>query len=313
MEEKEKEAPERNKIKTNLHPNNKNREQYDLQELVKEVPELKNYIKPNKYGEDSIQFSDPAAVKLLNKALLSNYYGIKNWDFPDTNLCPPIPGRADYIHYMADLLGERENTTCLDVGVGANCIYPVLGISEYNWDFIASDINADSIDSAKEIIKSNPTLKGKVKFRLQKDKNNIFKTVIKPKDKIDVTICNPPFHSSKKEAMRGSMRKVRNLTGKRSKKVKLNFAGMANELICEGGEKQFISNMIVESVKYAKKCLWFTTLVSKEENLKDIYKQLEEVKATEVKTVNMGTTNKISRIVVWSFLDEKEQEEWKKD
>jgi len=313
MEEKEKEAPERNKIKTNLHPNNKNREQYDLQELVKDVAELKDYIKPNKYGEDSIQFSDPAAVKLLNKALLSNYYGIKNWDFPDTNLCPPIPGRADYIHYMADLLGERENTTCLDVGVGANCIYPVLGISEYNWDFIASDINADSIDSAKEIIKSNPTLKGKVKFRIQKDKNNIFKTVIKPKDKIDVTICNPPFHSSKKEAMRGSMRKVRNLTGKRSKKVKLNFAGMANELICEGGEKQFISNMIAESVKYAKKCLWFTTLVSKEENLKNIYKQLEEVKATEVKTVNMGTSNKISRIVAWSFLDEKEQEEWKKD
>ena len=313
MEEKEKEAPERNKIKKNLHPNNKNREQYDLQELVKEVPELKDYIKPNKYGEDSIQFSDPAAVKLLNKALLSNYYGIKNWDFPDTNLCPPIPGRADYIHYMADLLGEKENITCLDVGVGANCIYPVLGISEYNWDFIASDINADSIYSAKEIIESNPSLKRKVKFRLQKDKNNIFKTVIKPKDKIDVTICNPPFHSSKKEAMRGSMRKVRNLTGKRSKKVKLNFAGMANELICEGGEKQFINNMIAESVKYSKKCLWFTTLVSKEENLNDIYKQLEEVKTTEVKTVIMGTGNKISRIVVWSFLNKKEHEEWKKD
>lgn len=312
MEEKEKEDPERNKIKTNLHPNNKNREQYDLQKLVKEVPELNDYIKPNKYGEDSIQFSDPVAVKLLNKALLSNYYGIKYWDFPDTNLCPPIPGRADYIHYIADLLVETENITCLDVGVGANCIYPVLGISEYDWDFIASDINADSIHSAKEIIKSNTNLKRKVKFRLQKDKNNIFKTVIKPKDKIDVTICNPPFHSSKKEAMRGSMRKVRNLTGKRSKKVKLNFAGMANELICEGGEKQFINNMIGESVKFAKKCLWFTTLVSKEENLKDIYKQLEEVKATEVKTVNMGTRNKISRIVVWSFLNEKEHEEWKK-
>ena len=186
---------------------------------------------------------------------------------------------------MADLLGERENTTCLDVGVGANCIYPVLGISEYNWDFIASDINTDSIDSAKEIIKSNPTLKGKVKFRLQKDKNNIFKTVIKPKDKIDVTICNPPFHSSKKEAMRGSMRKVRNLTGKRSKKVKLNFAGMANELICEGGEKQFIQNMISESVNYAENCLWFTTLVSNEKNLNRIYSSLENIEAAEVKTI----------------------------
>ena len=88
----QKEILERSKIKTNLHPRNKNREQYDLAELLKEIPKLKKHIKPNKYGEDSIRFSDPTAVKLLNKALLSNYYGIKNWDFPDTNLCPPIPG-----------------------------------------------------------------------------------------------------------------------------------------------------------------------------------------------------------------------------
>ena len=310
MEEQEKEVPERNKIKTNLHPNNKNREQYNLTVLVKEFPALKKHIKPNKYGEDSIRFSDPAAVKLLNKALLSNYYGIKNWDFPDTNLCPPIPGRADYIHYMADLLEGKDDITCLDIGVGSNCIYPILGISEYNWDFIASDVNADSITTAKEIIKSNPTLKGKVKFRLQKDENKIFKTIIKPKDKIDVSICNPPFHASKKEALKGSMRKVRRLTGKRSKKIQLNFAGIANELICEGGEKQFIQNMITESVQYSKNCFWFTTLVSKEENLKGIYSALKEIKATEVKTINMGTTNKISRIVAWTFLTKKEQKDW---
>ena len=312
MEEKEKETPERNKIKTNLHPRNKNREQYDLKELIEEFPDLKKHIKPNKYGEDSIQFSDPVAIKLLNKALLSNYYGIKNWDFPDTNLCPPIPGRADYIHYMADLLAHNNDITCLDIGVGANCIYPILGISEYQWNFIASDINADSITLAKEIIKSNPTLKGKVKFRLQKDENKIFKTIIKPKDKIDVSICNPPFHSSKKEALKGSMRKVRNLTGKRSKKIQLNFSGMANEQIYEGGEKQFIQNMISESVNYSENCLWFTTLVSNEKNLNRIYSSLEKIEASEVKTINIGTANKISRIVAWTFLDTEEQEKWKK-
>ncbi|MBC8266042.1 MAG: 23S rRNA (adenine(1618)-N(6))-methyltransferase RlmF [Flavobacteriales bacterium] len=310
--EKEEKQEVRSTIKTNLHPNNKNREQYDLSELIKIRPELEKHIKPNKYGEDSIQFSDPAAVKVLNKALLHHYYGIENWDFPDTNLCPPIPGRADYIHYMADLLGDKEDITCLDIGVGANCIYPVLGISEYNWNFIASDVDVDSIATAKEIVKSNPSLKGKVKFRIQKDLNNIFKTVIKPKDKIDVSICNPPFHSSKKEALKGSMRKVRRLTGKRSKKVQLNFSGAANELVFAGGEKQFIHNMIAESVKYKSKCMWFTTLVSNKKNLDGIYKQLQEVEATEVRTVNMGTANKISRIVIWSFLDEKEQKEWKK-
>ena len=304
---------ERKKIKTNLHPRNKNREQYDLKELLKEFPELKKHINPNKYGEDSIRFSDPAAIRLLNKALLSNYYKIKNWDFPETNLCPPIPGRADYIHYMSDLLEKRNDVTCLDIGVGANCIYPILGVSEYQWSFIASDVNPDAIASAKKIIKTNPTLKGKVKFRLQKDENKIFKGIIKPKEKIDVSICNPPFHSSKKEALKGSMRKVRNLTGKRSKKIKLNFSGMANEMIYEGGEKQFIQNMIAESLNYAKNCLWFTTLVSNEKNLNRFYSSLEKIKATEVKTINVGTANKISRIIAWTFLNKKEQKEWKKN
>jgi len=313
MKGEDKEVPKKSKIKTNLHSRNKNREQYDLTKILKVVPELKKHIKANKYGEDSIQFSDPKAVKLLNKALLSNYYGIKNWDFPDTNLCPPVPGRADYIHYISDLLEGNNDITCLDIGVGSNCIYPILGISEYQWKFIASDVNTDAIECAKEIIKANPTLKGKVKFRLQKDENKIFKGIIKHKDKIDVSICNPPFHTSKKEALKGSMRKVRNLYGKRSKKIQLNFSGMTNEIIYEGGEKQFIQNMITESIDYAEKCLWFTTLVSNEKNLNRIYSSLKKIKATEVRTINMGTNNKITRIVAWTFLTSKQKIEWKRD
>ena len=302
---------EKSKIKTNLHPKNKNREQYKIEELLLVIPELKDHIKKNKLGEDSIHFSDPVAIKLLNKALLSHYYGIQKWEFPDTNLCPPIPGRADYIHYMSDLLNNNDNITCLDIGVGASCIYPILGVSEYNWNFIASEVNTEAITIAKKIIKDNPSLKGKVKFRIQKDENNIFKGIIKPKDKIDLSICNPPFHSSKKEALKGSMRKIRNLSGERSKKIQLNFSGVANELVYKGGEYQFIKNMIEESVLYSNNCLWFTTLVSKEKNLKSIYKLLEDIKAKEVKTLNIGTSNKKSRIVVWTFQTKEEQENWK--
>ena len=302
---------EKSKIKTNLHPKNKNREQYKIEELLLVIPELKDHIKKNKLGEDSIHFSDPVAIKLLNKALLSHYYGIQKWEFPDTNLCPPIPGRADYIHYMSDLLNNNDNITCLDIGVGASCIYPILGVSEYNWNFIASEVNTEAITIAKKIIKDNPSLKGKVKFRVQKDENNIFKGIIKPKDKIDLSICNPPFHSSKKEALKGSMRKIRNLSGERSKKIQLNFSGVANELVYKGGEYQFIKNMIEESVLYSNNCLWFTTLVSKEKNLKSIYKLLEDVKAEEVKTLNIGTSNKKSRIVVWTFQTKEEQKNWK--
>ncbi|QEE49012.1 23S rRNA (adenine(1618)-N(6))-methyltransferase RlmF [Flavobacterium alkalisoli] len=305
--------------KSQLHSRNKNRGLYDLNALVAAVPQLADFIKPNKFGNDSVDFSNPVAVKLLNKALLNHYYGIQHWDFPDKNLCPPIPGRADYIHYLADLLAESNNgtislgnkITCLDVGTGASCIYPILGVTEYNWNFIASDIAIASIESAKSITDTNPILKDKIECRLQNNPKNIFTGIIGTQEKIDVTLCNPPFHSSAEEAQKGTQRKVKNLSGKKHKTPELNFAGISNELIYDGGEYRFVATMITESQKMAKNCYWFTTLVSKQSNLKGIYKALDHVGANVVKTIPMGTGNKSTRIVAWTFLNEKEQKEWR--
>mgnify|MGYP000394751239 FL=1 len=305
--------------KTRLHPRNRNRERYDLKALIKAVPELKNHVKPNKYGDDSVDFSSPIAVKLLNKALLNHYYGIKNWDFPDENLCPPIPGRADYIHYAADLLGETnfgriptgKNITCIDIGVGASCIYPIIGVTEYDWNFIASDTNQKAIDSAKNIISSNSALTDKIDCRLQNNAKDIFYGIITREGKIDICICNPPFHSSAEDALKGTQRKVKNLTGKKTDTPQLNFSGISDELIYEGGESRFISAIIRESVRFYKNCFWFTTLVSKQSNLRGVYKALEKTKATQVKTIPMGTGNKSSRIVAWTFLTQTEQKEWR--
>ncbi len=305
--------------KTRLHSRNKNRERYDLSALKTSNPELAEYIKPNKYGVDSVDFSNPVAVKLLNKALLNHYYGIKNWDFPDENLCPPIPGRADYIHYMADLLSENnfdtipigDKITCFDIGIGASCIYPIIGVVEYNWKFIGSDIDPKSIVSAQHIVNANSILKDKIECRLQQNPINIFYGIIGKEDKIDLSICNPPFHSSSEDAQKGSLRKVRNLSGERTKKPTLNFAGINNELIYEGGEYKFVQNMIRESKKFTKNCFWFSTLVSKQSNLKGIYKSLEKVGANQIKTISMGTGNKSTRIVAWTFLSKEEQKEWR--
>ena len=304
------------KTKTTLHPNNKNREQYDLLALVKAVPELEKYVKKNKDGEKTVDFSDPIAVKLLNKALLSHYYDVKFWKFPDTNLCPPIPGRADYIHHMSDLLKEsmRKGKTinCLDVGMGASCIYPIIGITEYDWSFIASDIDRKSVATAKKIISSNPKLKGKVDFRFQEDSTKIFEGIIKEDDYIDITICNPPFHASKKEALQAARLKVKNLTGKYQKNPKLNFSGVSEELIYEGGEYQFIQNMIKESAKYANNCVWFSTLVSKKKNIHGIYINLKRLKVHQIKEIEIVTANKKSRIIVWTFMTKREQKYGKK-
>ncbi|MBL4861757.1 MAG: 23S rRNA (adenine(1618)-N(6))-methyltransferase RlmF [Crocinitomicaceae bacterium] len=305
--------------KSRLHSRNKNRERYDLSALTTSNPELKNYVKPNKFGDDSVDFSNPHAVKLLNKALLNHYYGIESWEFPDENLCPPIPGRADYIHHIADLLGENnfgtipfgDKITCLDVGLGASCIYPIIGVTEYHWKFIGSDINAKSIASAQNIVNSNSSLKDKIECRLQKNPKDVFHGIIAKEDKIDITICNPPFHSSIEDAQKGTRRKIKNLSGTKVKTPELNLAGISNELICDGGESQFLQNMIRESKENSKNCYWFSTLVSKQSNLKRIYKILEKIEANQIKTIPMGTGNKSSRIVAWTFLSREEQKEWR--
>lgn len=298
-----------NQKKPRLHPRNKNKNKYDLKALTKISRDLKSFIQPNKFGVESIDFSDARAVKSLNTAILNHYYGIKFWDFPAQNLTPPIPGRADYIHHIADLLAEGNSVTtpqgdqitCLDIGVGASCIYPIIGVIEYGWNFIGADVDPKSIASSENIIKENPSLIGKIECRLQTNPKNIFFGIMEKDEKIDITICNPPFHSSKEEALKGTRRKVKNLTGKNTKSPQLNFAGVSNELIFKGGEYVFIHNMIKESKAFAKNVTWFTTLVSKQSNLKGLHNALIKVGAKEVKEIPMGTGNKITRVLAWRY------------
>ena len=290
--------------KSQLHPRSKHRERYNFELLIKRVPQLKTFVSSNSYGDLSINFFNPNAVKVLNKALLLLHYNLEYWDIPNQYLCPPIPGRADYIHYIADLLDEtskKSEIIGLDIGTGANCIYPVIGHQSYGWQFIGSDIDETAVDSAKHIVSQNSVLKGKIEIRLQENKANKLKGILHPNEQITFVMCNPPFHASAEDAKKASMRKLKNLKGKKPKKATLNFSGQHNELWCKGGEARFIKDLIFESRHYGKQCQWFTTLVSKSSTLNGIYADLKRVKAKEVKTVEMGQGQKISRIVAWCF------------
>ncbi len=295
--------------KTELHPRNRHRGRYNFEQLVLSCPELKQYVITNAYNDTSIDFFNAAAVKMLNKALLNNYYNISHWDIPDNYLCPPIPGRADYIHQVADLLAASNNgkiptgsnIKCLDIGTGANCIYPIIGNYEYGWSFTGSDIDPVAIDAAKAIVKLNPELKGKVELRLQLNANDIFRGIIHKGEQFDVSICNPPFHASAAEAKAATLRKLSNLKGRKISKPILNFGGTNNELWCEGGEAKFVQTMIKQSSEFAASCRWFTTLVAKQASLQSIYEALKKAAATDVKTFAMAQGNKSSRIVAWTF------------
>ena len=288
--------------KGELHPNNPHKGKYDFEVLSKNIPQLKEYIRKNPRGEDTIDFSDNEAVILLNKALLKTFYNIDNWDIPKSFLVPPIPGRADYIHYIAELLEKKDNVKVLDIGTGANCIYPIIGSQSYGWNFVASDIDSKSIENAQKIIDANKNLKDKIILKLQKNSDNIFEGIIDKTDRFDLTMCNPPFHSSLEAAIKANERKVSNLNkGNKEIKKGFNFGGQKAELWCNGGELLFLKKMAKESVKFSSQVNWFTSLVSDKDNIKPLGKLLEKLGAKEVKVLEMSQGQKISRVLAWKF------------
>lgn len=317
------EKREHPKIKSGLHPRNKHRERYDFKKLIAACPELKSFVKQNNFQDRSIDFFNPEAIRTLNKALLNYFYNINYWEFPTNYLCPPIPGRADYIHHLADLLfaGDADlihnkainnKIKCLDIGVGASCVYPIIGVAEYGWSFVATDIDLVALNSARQIVERNEFLNGKIDFRFQSHPSDIFRGIIQNEELIDITICNPPFHASETEAKLGSIRKMSNLKHQRISEPVLNFGGHSHELWCDGGEAKFVERMIFESKEFAESCFWFTTLISKYSNLKGVYLKLQKAGVTDIKTIPMTLGNKTSRIVAWTFFNEEKQGVWLK-
>ena len=305
--------------KKGLHPRNRYGGRYDFAQLIAASPELAAFVAPNPYGDESIDFADPGAVKALNRALLKYSYGITGWDLPPHYLCPAIPGRADLLHHLADLLAQSNGGVVpygpairvLDIGVGANCIYPLIGHGEYGWSFVGTDIDRAALACAQANADAN--YREAIELRLQPTPLNVFKGVLQPDELFDLVLCNPPFHASIDDARTGSARKWKNLgkgaTG--DKAPLLNFGGQGAELCCAGGEEGFISRMIAESAQISNTCLWFSTLVAKATNLPVVYRALKAAAVHDSRTIEVAQGQKKSRIVAWTYLNMRQQQAWR--
>jgi len=258
--------------KAKLHQRNQHLDGYDFARLLKDSPELKEFTTLNPVGKTTINFQNAKAVRALNRALLKTHYKIDFWDIPAKYLCPPIPGRVDYIHYLADLLAQSNHheiprgrdIKALDIGTGASLVYPLTGQSEYGWHFTGVDIDAGAIKSARQICETN---KLDISVRRQDKPENIFQGVINPRERFHITMCNPPFHAS-----------------------------------LENGEIKFVARMVKESVAFSHQCLWFTSLVSKKDNLSPLGRILKKAGVLDFKVIEMAQGQKTSRFIAWTFL-----------
>lgn len=296
-------------IKQQLHPRNIHQGTYDFEQLIQHDATLSPFVQYRPDSEPTINFFDPTAVKALNRALLRRHYAINFWDIPPNYLCPPIPGRADYIHYLADLLSSQTATAdlpygnqirILDIGTGANMIYPILGHRLYQWSFVGTDINSTALDNAQQIVDRNDTL-STIELRQQPNPKRFFETVIHPGESFAAVMCNPPFYDSAKAAKQATRRKLQHLTKQMQVEDKRNFGGQPNELWCKGGELRFIKRLARASTAYAKQVEWFTVLVAQQKHLTGIQAVLKEINATRIKVIAMAQGNKQSRIIAWQW------------
>jgi len=202
-----------------MHLDNPHRNPYNFETLIQTNQELEAFVFTNEHEIQTIDFANPKGVFQLNKALLLHHYKLDHYELPIGHLCPAVPGRADYLCHVKTLLDERitgssdtASYKVLDIGVGANCIYPIIGAQLFNWNMVGVDINSDAVASAKEIVAATKGLESNIDIRHQTNNANIFTGIIKKDEYFNVTVCNPPFHTSEIEATKGTMRKLANIS-----------------------------------------------------------------------------------------------------
>ncbi|MDC1022254.1 RlmF-related methyltransferase [Schleiferiaceae bacterium] len=262
-----------------MHQKNPFNTNYNFNQLINAVPELKECIVLGKFSRKSIDFSNSKAVYLLNKSLLKWRFNL-NWSLKEGHLCPAVPGRLDYLLNVQDLIPQIEGRRIkmLDLGTGASLIYPLLATAAFNWECVGTEIDKEAITYAKGLIRMNSNMRG-TKVRRQEFKSQLLKGIMQKDDQFDVLVCNPPFYKTKSEAFAANAKKNKNLHG--NEKVAHNFGGSPNELWYKGGEEAFLKKLASESAEYKNQILWFTSLVSKKENLRTFKRYIRKENPTE--------------------------------
>ncbi|KAG6610656.1 putative methyltransferase METT10D [Phytophthora cinnamomi] len=281
----------------------------DFYALGQQYPEFKQYLRNVDEAKcrASLAWDDPFAVRELTKTLLLHDFGLE-WEIPINRLCPPLPNRLNYLHWIEDLLsqaacksfveqtaGENHQPSTteemlvsgIDVGTGANCIYALLGATMNKWKFIATEIDSDSYECAKKnVVRNHLETVISVK-RTHTNKLLMEPLQDEPPDRrFHFVMCNPPFFDHMNEA---------------DTNPDASCMGSANEMVFPGGEVAFIGSMIAESVELQTRVLWFTSMVGRKSSLRKLLAMLREkqVRSTRTTEFFQGRTKRWG--IAWTF------------
>ncbi|KAG7641519.1 unnamed protein product [Arabidopsis thaliana] len=282
-----------------------------------------------------IDWTDYNATRELTRVLLLHDHGV-NWWIPDGQLCPTVPNRSNYIHWINDLLssgiiqslgGDGSKVKGFDIGTGANCIYPLLGASLFGWSFVGSDFTVVALEWAEKNVQSNPHFSDLIEIRDSKVppqcssvpevENTESEKTIQEEAEISATVKSD-YHDNKSfiepAVLLGVVKENETFDFCMSNppffetfeeaglNPKTSCGGTPEEMVCNGGEQAFVSRIIEDSAVLRQRFRWYTSMLGKKANLKLLISKLWEVGVTIVKTTEFvqGQTSRWG--LAWSFM-----------
>ncbi|KAJ2377010.1 hypothetical protein IW150_001632 [Coemansia sp. RSA 2607] len=273
-------------------------ERVDYLWLSKKHPSLHAHLKTTSRGT-TLNFQDAAAVRTLNRALLLEYYDLDVY-LPATSLCPTVANRLNYLLWIKNnIIGEiagNEELLGLDVGTGASCIYPLLGVRVLGARFVATDINRESVEVAQQNVAKN-TLTDRITVVLNEQRS-----VTLPLDHPEMlgksfsfSMCNPPFYANEQEQ--------ETLRQQKRTQPRQQTVAKPDELYTEGGEQQFVLSMADESKAWSERVHWYSTMVGRKQTLAELRARVRGLGARQVKEGSLlqGVTTRW--VLAWSFME----------
>ncbi|KAI6035112.1 S-adenosyl-L-methionine dependent methyltransferase [Pisolithus orientalis] len=280
-----------------MHPRNIYAASPDFVALARSYPPLRPYVFLTHTGP-SIDFKNPIAQRRLTEALLRIDFDI-SLSLPENRLCPPVIytahpyQRLNYVLWIQDIIRETAPDVAvvrgIDIGTGASTVYPLLACRlEPTWQFVATDVDKDSLTSAREndrVIITETSPSKPLLFPLEKD------TTVNAR--YEFTMCNPPFYSSTEEMAQSA----------ETKEFGPNAVctGAEVEMITPGGEVAFVSRIIMESLRHKARCRWYTSMLGKMISLHEIVSLLRNnlVDNYAITEFVQGQTRRWA--IAWSF------------
>ncbi|KAF2187877.1 hypothetical protein K469DRAFT_748726 [Zopfia rhizophila CBS 207.26] len=267
-----------------------------------------NFKKISEKSKGFLNFQDPETMQILTKAIVKVDFGL-HIDLPDDRLCPPVPIRWNYVSWVQSLIDTTgpdytqtydptRQVMGLDIGTGASAIYTLLlQKTRPNWNMCATDIDKKSFDSAVRNLALNGMIT-RTRLLQTMEGNAVIPLNLLGVERLDFTICNPPFFADEKE-MRASLKGERKSWAPNSV-----CTGNEVEMICPGGDIGFVTRIIEESLLLRDKVTWYSSMLGKLESAKAVVDKLKKngVNNWAVGCLDAGGLTK-RWVVAWSFGD----------